>query len=61
MAEFFDCSVGYLIGYSDIPHKVELVTETMLNEEELTLIEYYRKLSRKQKDAIQTVIKSYEI
>lgn len=60
MAEFFDCSVDYLIGYSDIPHKVELVTDTMLNEEELTLIEYYRKLTLKQKQAIQTIIKSYE-
>ena len=60
MAEFFDCSVDDLIGYSDIPHKVELVTETMLNEEELTLIEYYRKLTAKQKQAIQTLVKSYE-
>lgn len=60
MAEFFGCSVDYIVGYSDIPHKVEFVTDTMLNEEELTLIEYYRKLTLKQKQAIQTIIKSYE-
>ena len=61
MADFFNCSVDYIIGYSDVPHKVEFLTETMLNEDELRLIMAYRKLTTSKKHAIRTVIESYEI
>ena len=29
IADFFDTSVDYLIGYTDIPHKIEPVAECM--------------------------------
>ena len=61
MADYFNTSVDYLIGYTDIPNKIEIVTDTMLNDDELHLIEYYRKLSQQQKDAVRTVVKSYNL
>lgn len=38
MADIFDVSVDYLIGYSSYAHKVEEVSETALNEDELTFL-----------------------
>lgn len=47
MADYFHTSIDYLVGYSTIPHKIEPVTETSLNKQELAVIENYRKLSTK--------------
>ncbi len=44
IADFFDTSVDYLIGYTDIPHKIEPVVECKLNLDEEDLIQKYRKL-----------------
>jgi transcriptional regulator with XRE-family HTH domain len=44
IADFFDVSVDYLIGYSSCAHKVEAVQETELNADELHLIQNYRTL-----------------
>lgn len=60
MANFFNTSVDYLVGQTDVNHRIEQLTDTMLNDDELHLIEYYRKLSAKQKSAIKTVIDSYK-
>lgn len=38
MADIFDVSVDYLIGYSSCAHKVEEVSETALNEDELAFL-----------------------
>lgn len=59
MADFFNTSVDYLIDYTDTPHKVETVTDTMLNEEELRLVTYYRGLSSSQKQSIHVIINEY--
>ena len=40
MADIFDVSVDYLIGYSSCAHKVEEVSETALNEDELAFLKY---------------------
>lgn len=53
MSDFFDTSVDYLLELTDIPHKIEPVTETMLNQAETDLIETYRKLNPSQKELIQ--------
>lgn len=45
MADLFGISVDYLIGYSSYAHKVEEVSETALNTDELSLLEKYRSLS----------------
>ena len=45
MADIFDVSVDYLIGYSSYAHKVENVSETALNADELSFLEKYRLLN----------------
>ena len=52
MANYFSTSIDYLVGYTDIPHKIEPVTETMLNADESLLIKQYDSLSSRQKRSI---------
>lgn len=56
MADYFHTSIDYLVGHSTIPHKIEPVTETSLNKQELAVIENYRKLSTKNLTLIETLI-----
>lgn len=56
MADFFDVSVDYLIGYSLRPHKVEDTKETDLNADELSLIQRYRSLPPSLRKAIQQLM-----
>ena len=60
IADFFDTSVDYLIGHSTIRRKIEAVTAYDLNAEESHIIDKYRKLSRKQRNCVVTVIESYQ-
>lgn len=59
MADYFNTSIDYLVDHTDITHRIETITDTMLNTDELLLVEYYRKLSQKQKLALQTLIESF--
>ena len=59
MAEYFNTSIDYLIGHTDIDHVIEPLFRCDLNNEEVTLIENYRKLSKKQKRAIFILTESY--
>lgn len=59
MADFFDTSVDYIIGHSDISHKIEPTIKTDLNDDELILIENYRKLTKNQKKITQMLIDEY--
>lgn len=56
LADFFDTSVDYLIGHIDI---IETVTPFDLNTKETALIKDFRKLSIRQKESIQFIIKNY--
>ena len=59
MADYFNTSIDYLVEHTDIPHKIEPVKETMLNEEESVLIGRYRKMSSSQKTLVQAIAKEY--
>ena len=59
LADYFETSVDFLIGHTDIDHVIEPVTEFELNQDEAELLENYRRLSKKQKLAVSTVIESY--
>ncbi len=59
IADLFNTSVDYLVGNTDISHKIEILTDTMLNHDELSLIEKYRKLSNSQKNAIQNLLTEF--
>lgn len=60
MADYFDTSIDYIVGYTDISHKIEPVTENMLNNDEMILIEQYRRLSPRHKNIIKIVMDGYE-
>lgn len=60
MADYFNTSIDYLVGYTDFSCKTELYTDTMLNADELNILKHYRKLSGRQKNAIKTILESYD-
>ena len=59
MADYFETSVDYIIGHSNIRRKIEVVSSYDLNIEEAKLIENYRNLSNKQRKSIGLVIENY--
>lgn len=61
MAEYFETSIDYLVGYTDIPHKIEPVSKMDLNDDELLLIEHFRALSPEHRRLIHSIINSYLI
>lgn len=58
LANYFDTSVDYLIGNTDIQHKIERVKEYELNDEEINIIEKYRCLSKKKRKSLQLILDS---
>ncbi len=60
LADYFSTSVDYLIGHSDIRHKIEAVTPFDLNEDEATLINAYRQLTSPQKESLHLIIKKLQ-
>lgn len=59
MADFFDTSVDYLIGQSEINHRIESVSPYDLNSDEASLINSYRTLTQAEKESIHLIIKNY--
>lgn len=59
LSNYFNTSVDYLIGHSDIDRVIENVSHYDLNADEAFLIDNYRKLSKKQKDSIRLIIENY--
>lgn len=59
-ADFFRTSVDYLIGYTNIEHTIEPVTQYDLNNEEAALVEGYRTLTDNERHSIQLIIKNYQ-
>lgn len=52
LADIFNTSVDYLIGYSEINHRLEKLSACDLNEEELWLVQQYRRLSPRRRRSI---------
>ena len=59
MADFFNTSIDYLLGYTDIPHKIEPVSEYDLNPDEAALIDQYRLLNERHKSIVRQVVEGY--
>ena len=60
IADFFNTSVDYLIGHTEVRRKIEVVHAYELNADEVKIIDGYRNLSAKQKNCVTTVIDSYQ-
>ncbi len=56
LAVYFETSIDYLVGHTDIRHKIEPVERFDLNEEEANLIEKYRQLSVKFRASIVSLM-----
>ena len=59
LADYFNTSVDYLIGNTDINHKIQILEPYDLNSDETTLIDNYRKLTTTEKDSIKNIITIY--
>ena len=56
LADYFNTSVDYLIGNTDIERKIERVITADLNEEELSVINKYRLLSSEEKRSLENIM-----
>lgn len=59
LADYFNTSVDYIIGYTEIRHKIEHIEETYLNCEESHLIRQYRSLKKEQQACITNLIETF--
>lgn len=59
MASFFETSIDYLVGYTNIRRKTEKVENVDLNEEEVKHIEAFRRLSPDIRVTIDTLIQHF--
>ena len=59
MADYFNTSIDYIIGYSDFPKKNERRFETSVNMQELELLKHYRAIPASQKEIIQVLIAEF--
>ena len=59
IARFFNTSVDYVVGNTDIRRRIEVVYSYELNDAESRILEGYRKLSQKQKQSIDFIIENY--
>lgn len=59
IADFFETSVDYVIGNTDINKRIENVRTYDLNNDESALINDYRKLSKKERESIKLIVANY--
>lgn len=59
IADYFETSVDYLTGHTDIDRVIENVKRYDLGAAESELIDNYRKLSPKQRESIESIIDNY--
>lgn len=59
IADFFETSIDYIVGYTDLPHKIEPTIEVSLNKDEADLINKYKQLSPKRRAVLHSLIDSY--
>ncbi len=59
ISDYFNTSIDYLVGHTDIRHKVEIVRSYELNERESKMLDGYRKLNSRQKQSVDLVIDTF--
>lgn len=58
LAAFFDTSVDYLIGNTEIKRKIEKSDKFELNEDEAEVIRKYRTLTKKHRNSLHLILDS---
>ena len=56
IADFFNTSIDFLVGRTDIENKIEKLSKLDLNSEEVQLVQNYRKLSNKHKNTTALLV-----
>ena len=56
MADYFDTSIDYLVGRTDIRRKIELVEQYALNREETKLVDGVRSFTPEYRRYISTML-----
>lgn len=59
IAKYFNTSIDYLVGNTEINHVIEEVHPYDLNDNEISLVESYRKLSDSEKESILMIQNNY--
>lgn len=59
VADYFNTSVDFLIGHTDIPHRIEPARPWDLNEREARALEGYRRLTEKQRRSVELIIEAF--
>lgn len=59
LANFFETSIDYLVGNTDIRHKIEAVQSFDLNNDETVLIEKYRRLTLNARGSVMNMIDAF--
>jgi len=59
LADYFRTSIDYLVGYTDIRHRIEAVQPYDLNDRERKAMDGYRCLTEKQQESIDLVIAQF--
>jgi len=59
MAAYFDTSIDYIVGNTDVRRRIENTEEYRLNSEEAALIDTYRHLSLMQRQCIEMTAKAF--
>ena len=59
IADFFNTSVDYLIGHTEIDRVIETTERYELNEDEAEIVEEYRSLTNRQKESIRMLIQNF--
>lgn len=58
LANFFDTSIDYLLGNTNIPSKPERVEQFDLNEEEADVVTKYRSLKKNERESHRLILNS---
>ena len=58
LADFFNTSIDYLVGRTDIRRKIEKTEAFDLNDREGAVVECYRTLTEKQKECIDLMLRT---
>lgn len=59
LADFFETSIDYLVGNTDIPKKYDNYAEEELNAEEFEMIRCYRRLTPSKRKVIEQILTEF--
>ena len=59
IADYFNTSVDYLIGHTEISSRIEKTSPCDLNKEEEEFLSKWRKLDQEEKDSLSSVVQNY--